>query len=434
MAEKTDVSLRNQVIYCVYVRNHTEQGTFRALEQDLPRIAALGVTIIWLMPIHPVNEVVKRGAYGCPYSIRDYRAICEDYGSLADFHALVDRIHALGMRVIIDVVYNHTSRDSVLLKEHPEYFYRNQSGDPINRVPDWDDVVDLNYNVEGLWDYQIETLRYWAEMVDGFRCDVAPMVPLSFWKKAISSVAQVNPQAIWLAEVGGPGFMRWLERLGCPWWCENELLTAFDMTYDYDGHDHFKKYLSCQIPLSEYTQYLCNQNGLNPRNYVKLRFLENHDQPRAKERIPMRQDLINFTAFYYFLLGPALIYAGGEFSNDFSPSLFEKQPIDRSGEDLSWLFTALSAIKRLPIFAVGYFDMWADDEKNTAIGTYRADRETAVGVFCLRASRGTVRVPLPDGQYVNQIDGKKIKIYRGRMNLCHCPAVIITQNPDSDLV
>lgn len=97
MAEKTDVSLRNQVIYCVYVRNHTEQGTFRALEQDLPRIAALGVTIIWLMPIHPVNEVVKRGAYGCPYSIRDYRAICEDYGSLADFHALVDRIHALGM-------------------------------------------------------------------------------------------------------------------------------------------------------------------------------------------------------------------------------------------------------------------------------------------------------------------------------------------------
>ena len=120
MAKNTDLSLQNQVIYSVFLRNHTHEGSFRALISDLERIRSLGVDIIWLMPIHPIGEVHRKGNLGSPYAIRDYRAVNPEYGTLDDFKALVDAIHSRGMRCIIDVVYNHTSPDSVLWQEHPD--------------------------------------------------------------------------------------------------------------------------------------------------------------------------------------------------------------------------------------------------------------------------------------------------------------------------
>ena len=110
-----DISLRRQIIYSVYVRNHTPEGTFAALEEDLDRIKALGTDIVWLLPIHPIGVLNKKGELGCPYSIRDYRGVNPEYGTLDDLRHLVSEIHRRGMRCIIDVVYNHTSHDSVLL-------------------------------------------------------------------------------------------------------------------------------------------------------------------------------------------------------------------------------------------------------------------------------------------------------------------------------
>ena len=122
MAPKTDISLQTQVIYSVYVRAHTEEGSFRAIIPDLDRIKALGTDIIWFMPIHPIGEKGKKGSLGCPYANRDYRTVNPQYGSEADFRLLVDEIHKRGMKCMIDVVYNHTSADSVLLDEHPDFF------------------------------------------------------------------------------------------------------------------------------------------------------------------------------------------------------------------------------------------------------------------------------------------------------------------------
>lgn len=426
MAKRTSTDLRNEVIYSIYVRAHTPEGTFRAIEPDLERIKALGTTIIWFMPIHPIGIEGKKGSLGCPYSIRDYRAVNPEYGTLEDFTSLVDKIHALGMKVIIDVVYNHTSHDSVLAVTHPEYFHQDEQGKPCNRFPEWEDVYDLNYNIPELCEYQIETLCEWAKLVDGFRCDVPTMVPAAFWEQAAQRVAEVNPNAIWLAEVGGPGFMRTLERLGIPWWCESDLMhDAFDMTYDYDGYDHLKMYLSGQIPLSFYTRYLCMQNGMNSRNYVKLRFLENHDQPRAKQRIPDQEDLVNFTAFYFFLFGPALIFGGQEYCDPHQPSLFERDPFDRTGEDISPMLTTLSALKKDPLFAEGYFDMQADNEKQTAIGTYRYKDRSAVGVFRLKAAKGTVSVPLEDGTYTNELTSAPVKVQNGTIDTACCPVIIM---------
>ena len=203
MAKNTTKTYRNQIMYSVFVRNHTPEGTFEGVRRDLKRIKALGTDIVWLLPIHPIGEKCRKGTLGSPYAIRDYRAVNPEYGTLEDFQRLVDDIHALDMKCIIDVVYNHTSPDSWLAEHHPEWFYHKPDGSFGNRVGDWWDVIDLDYASPGLWDYQIETLKYWAGMVDGFRCDVAPLVPLDFWLRARAEVEAVRPGCFWLAGSGG---------------------------------------------------------------------------------------------------------------------------------------------------------------------------------------------------------------------------------------
>ena len=169
MAKNTNTALREQVIYSVYVRNHTPEGTFRAVIPDLDRIRALGTDIVWFMPIHPIGEKGKKGSLGCPYANRDYGTVNPEYGTLEDFKALVDAIHARGMKCIIDVVYNHTSPDAVYVTEHPEFYYRKPDGRFGNKTADWTDVIDLDYSCAALWDAQIQHLCYWAGIVDGFR-------------------------------------------------------------------------------------------------------------------------------------------------------------------------------------------------------------------------------------------------------------------------
>ena len=200
MAESTPLTLRSSVMYQIFVRNFSPEGTFAAVRGRLDEIRELGTDIVWLMPIHPIGEAQRKGTLGSPYAIRDYRAVNPEFGTLEDFKALVDDIHAHGMKCIIDVVYNHTSPDSVLRYEHPEWFYHREDGSFGNRVGDWSDIIDLDYANEGLWDYQIGTLKMWAEIVDGFRCDVAPLIPIAFWQRARAEVEQVRPGCIWLSE------------------------------------------------------------------------------------------------------------------------------------------------------------------------------------------------------------------------------------------
>ena len=239
MAQQTDTQLRGKLMYSVFVRNHTPEGTFQALERDLDRIAALGTDIIWLLPIHPIGEVSRKGTLGSPYAIRDYRGVNPEYGTLGDLMHLVAQIHERGMKCIIDVVYNHTSPDSVLAAGHPEFFLRDELGRPTRRVAEWSDIVDLDYRNLDLWKYQIETLKIWAEIVDGFRCDVASSVPAAFWREAREQVDKVHPGCIWLAESVFPGHILGLRRMGAYCAADSELYSAFDITYDYDIWPHF---------------------------------------------------------------------------------------------------------------------------------------------------------------------------------------------------
>ena len=426
MATQTNISLRGDVIYSVYVRSHTPEGTFRALIPDLDRIRALGTDIIWLMPIHPIGVKGKKGSLGCPYANRDYRAVNPEYGTMEDFKALVEEIHRRGMKCIIDVVYNHTSPDSVLTQEHPEFFYRKSDGAMGNRVGDWTDVVDLDYGCPELWDYQIESLVGWARIVDGFRCDVASMVPVDFWCKAREAVEQVRPDCIWLAETVHSGFSQMNRKYGLYSANDYEMFRAFDMEYDYDIREVFDRYLKGECNLSNYIDVLNFQECAYPENYIKMRCLENHDQPRICSFVKDEKALRNFTAFLYFLKGSTLLYAGQEFCNDHTPSLFEKEDILRTAEtDITPLLRKLYEVKKTVLSAQDYFKGSADDANDIAVLERDDTRTLKVGVFSLKGRAAEVQVSLPDGTYTNHLDGGAVQVEGGKL-LCAGEPVVLS--------
>lgn len=424
MASHTDTRLRQQVIYSVFVRNYSKEGTFARLEQDLARIKALGTDIIWLMPIHPIGEVSRKGKLGSPYAIRDYRAINPELGTMEDFKALVKAIHAHGMKCIIDVVYNHTSPDSWLRENHPEWFYRRSDGSFGNHVGEWTDIIDLDYRQRDLWTYQIDTLKMWAEIVDGFRCDVAPMVPLAFWLEAREQVAQVRPDCLWLAESADPGFIRAIRSLGLWASSDSELFQAFDMSYDYDIYGDYIRCFTGEGTLGAYLDKLNAQETVYPANYVKMHMLENHDQPRAAALIPDVQSLRNWTAFMYFEKGVALIYNGQEVGAALHPDLFDKDDIRwDTGMDLSALMRRLYAIRQDELFIDSMFAC-REAGNGVILAERRKDEARMVGYFSTQGRSTIVRCELPEGDYTNLIDGCTIRVSNGVIALCGEPVIL----------
>lgn len=423
MAKNTDISLRNQVMYSVFVRNHSPEGTFEGVRRDLERIKALGVDIIWLMPIHPIGEKCRKGSLGSPYAIRDYRAVNPDYGTLEDFRRLADGIHALGMRCIIDVVYNHTSPDSCLAQEHPEWFYRRPDGNFGNRVGDWTDIIDLDYSQPGLWDYQIETLKYWASMVDGFRCDVAPLVPLEFWLRARAEVETVRPGCLWLAESVEPSFIREGRADGLSVLSDSQCFQAFDVCYDYDIFDLFQDYLAGRVPLERYAEAINRQEVIYPYNFVKLRFLENHDRARAAFLIPDRASLLNWTAFLYFQKGLTLLYAGQEAACTHRPGLFDRDPVDwHTGQDDAQLLRTLSTIKHNYLLTDSRYEVRALPG-DILRACHRGKDRQLVGIFSVRGNSALAEAGVPDGFYPNLADGRPVEVCGGMIRCKGVPII-----------
>lgn len=429
--KKTDIGLRAQVMYSVFVRNHTQEGTFAALEKDLDRIRELGTDIVWLMPIHPIGEKQRKGKDGSPYAIKDYRAINPEYGTMEDFKHLVNSIHEKGMKCIIDVVYNHTSPDSWLVEHHPEFFYEKPEGGRGNKVGDWYDVVDLDYHNRELWDYQIETLRMWAEIVDGFRCDVAPLVPLAFWLAAREAVEEVRPGCIWLSESVEPGFIMELRNRGFTALSDSEIYQAFDIAYDYDIEDIKKAYQKGSLPLQAYVEALKRQEWTYPADYVKLHYLENHDQDRAYERVPNEANLRNWTAFLYCQKGMTLLYGGQEKVSGHRPDLFNTDRVEwNTGRDMTALLQRLYSIKKKRILQEGVYGLEAVKDSNTVVVSYQNSHQNSgqdsaqdvageksglLGIFSLDSRPAVVDAPawLPDGSYRNLLDDREVIVRYG---------------------
>jgi glycosidase len=372
----------SSAIYQIYLRNFTSEGSFEAAIPRLAGIAAMGFDWVYLTPIHPSGVVGRKGALGSPYAISDYRAIDPSLGTIEDFRAFLAAAHGLGLKVMMDVVYNHTSPDSVLARENPEWFLQEGDAGALGRkCADWSDVVDFDFGSSPqLWVELMSILVEWRkEGVDGFRCDVASLVPVDFWKQARQRVNQYDPglrrelhSLVWLAESVHPAFLKKMREAGFGAWSEPELHSVFDLSYDYDGWERLEKVWAGERPAAYYLEYLYAQDTLYPARARKIRFLENHDLPRAAGRFKSRADLEAWTLFYQFIPGLSFAYMGQEFAIDHKPDLFGKDPVDWSSGDTAfrgWFASAFSACQKAKTKAP--FFSWTEVGK----GVYLLKRE-----------------------------------------------------------
>jgi len=308
--------VRDGVVYEIFPRSFSPEGNFNGITARLDELKDLGVNILWLMPIHPLGEKMRKGTLGSPYAIRDYYAINPDYGTEADLKRLISEAHKRGLKVIIDVVANHTAWDSVLMA-HPEFYKQDASGKIIPPVKEWTDVAGLNYQNPKLREYMIGMLKHWLDPatfdLDGFRCDVAYEVPTSFWEEARAELTKVKPDFFMLAEASKP-----------------ELLTkAFDADYSWPLHGTLNKVLLRGAPATEFKRSWEESRKQFPPGSLHLRFSDNHDEARAVARFSAKGALAA-SAFMFTLDGVPLLYNGmevGDATESGDPALFEKLPV-----------------------------------------------------------------------------------------------------------
>ncbi len=306
--------VKDSVIYEIFPRNYSAKGDFNSITADLDRLQSLGITVLWIMPIHPIGKLKAKGTVGSPYAVKDFYAINPDYGTSDDFKRLIAETHKRGIKIIIDIVANHTSWDSVMMK-NKSFYTQDKSGNIIPPVPDWADVADLNYDNPELRKYIIEMLKFWVRDydLDGFRCDVAGFVPTDFWETARSEVDKIKPNTIWLAE----------------WESPDLLVKAFDIDYSWENHATLSQVLFGQKPASEIQKVWREQNSKFPKNALRMRFSDNHDERRAIARFGEKGALVAQT-LTFTLDGVPMIYNGmevGDTAESGSPALFENLPI-----------------------------------------------------------------------------------------------------------
>lgn len=389
--------MQHPVIYSIYIRNHTIEGTFAAAQRDLERVRDLGADIVWLMPIHKIGKKQRKGVLGCPYAIADYRSINEEYGTLEDFQNFVNESHRLGMKVIIDVVYNHTAPDHHWVNEKPEYYYRKEDGTFGNKVGDWSDIIDLDYSNEELWVEQIEALKYWlAQGVDGFRCDVPSLLPSDFWKKVRNELSKVKSDVFMLAESVEPAFITTLRRDGFTALSDGELYPAFDYTYDYDVYQFQKAAFDGHYPFSMLHEKVRQQQYTLPEQGYKLRFVENHDQPRIESICEGDEDQkIQWLAWMYFQKGSPLLYAGVETTNRYTPTLFDREPIEWTETNQRYVsfIKSLKELKANEIIQHGYYEVDPFERDGLFVARYTYQNKTVVGYFNVDCNEKWVRLP-----------------------------------------
>ena len=413
--------LKHQTIYQVFVRNHTQEGTFQALLKDLPRIKKLGVQWLYLLPIHPIGKLARKGKVGSPYSIQDYYQIDSSLGTKDDLQALIQEAHRLGIQMMMDIVFNHTARDASWVKQHPEYYYY-KDGKLANRIGDWSDIADLDLTRGDVRQALIDVLVFWTQFgFDGYRCDVAPLLPLDFWKEAKARITAINPKTVWLSESVHPHFIQYLRGEGFSAHSDAEMYHVFDMLYDYDVHEFLTHYLQGKGELSTYLRMVQAQSYIYPADYVKAHFLENHDVQRIHQLVRNLTTLRNLTAWSFFQPGIGFVYAGQEMLATQLPNLFEKDPLVPTikNPDFYGFVNRLIEVKKMPYFAEARKFIINEHPLQAHLieATLTTPTGQLVGYFNLTKDQRNVFTSIKDGTYLDLISQKKVTIHQGILNL-----------------
>ncbi|MEA2724848.1 MAG: hypothetical protein QOH59_2619 [Gemmatimonadales bacterium] len=343
-------------LYEVFVQDFSPAGNFRGVIDRLDRIQSAGADVIWLMPIYPIGVLNRKGTLGSPYAVKDYRAINPAYGNAADFRALVQAAHARGMKLILDWVPNHTSPDHPWVKAHPDYYIKNERGEPSvprddkGKLTDWTDVAQLDYKNPAVRREMIATMQYWLKEfdIDGFRVDVAGFIPYDFWREAVPALRGAVPRRILLLAEWGDLEMH---RLG------------FDLTYAWDSYDRLKAVWQ-GAPASSFVEGELPDMKAMPPGGMRMRFTTNHDKT-AWDDPPVTifgRSAGARAAFVAVALLPGrpLLYNGQEIESPQKLGLFERQPIvwDQPGAaDARAFYAAVLKLARTEPALTGR-DLW----------------------------------------------------------------------------
>jgi cyclomaltodextrinase len=319
-ARSTPAWVRQGIVYEIFPRQFSATGNFAGITAQLERLQRLGVNILWLMPIHPIGKLNVKGTLGSPYAVRDYYDINPDYGSAADLHRLIGEAHRRGLKVIIDIVANHTAWDSVLMRT-PEFYKHDGAGHIIPPRPEWADVAGLNYDNGQLRRYMIDMLKHWVREfdLDGFRCDAAGLVPTDFWEQARSELDTVKSGLFMLAEWEDPALTA----------------RAFDVDYSWKDYTALADAIVGRVPASAVKEQWQRDKARYERGALRLRFSDNHDETRAIGRFG-EAGALAASALVFTLDGVPLLYNGmeaGDATESGAPALFEKLPINWSSAE-----------------------------------------------------------------------------------------------------
>jgi len=323
----------DKTIYEVNLRQFTPSGTLKEFRAHLPRLKKLGVGILWFMPLHPIGEKNRKGSLGSYYSVKDYYGLDPSLGTKKEFQSLVKEIHKLGMYVIIDWVANHTSWDNDLVRTHPGFYTKDSAGKFLPPVADWADVIDLNFSNKELWQYMSGAMEYWLNEynIDGFRCDVAGMVPEEFWSYLYPKLA-LHKNIFMLAEDEKPINHK----------------TAFDMTYSWDLYHLFNEIAKGKKQTSAIFAQLQKEKKEYPVQAFRMRFITNHDENswNGTEYERLGDGVKAFSVLAFTLPGMPLLYNGQEAGLNKRLSFFEKDTIEWKKSELTPFFEALTKLKK----------------------------------------------------------------------------------------
>ena len=332
---------RQAAIYELNVRQHTADGTLKAAMADLPRLKAMGVDIVWLMPLQPIGIVNRKGTLGSYYSIRDYTAVNPEFGTLADARAFVQAAHAQGLKVILDWVANHTAFDHPWTREHKDWYKLDAHGEifPVTfnagqpGEEHWSDVTALNYASPALRDAMIAAMQFWVREtdLDGFRCDVASLVPTPFWERARRELDAAKPMFM-LAESDAPDLHR----------------AAFDMTYSWDLAALFHRIGKGEAGAAALRDWVAKEPHGFPASAYRMRFTANHDfnSWNGTDAELYGDAYLPLAVLTFTLPGMPLIYNGQESRLAKRLEFFEKDPIAWKSYELAPFYATLLALKQ----------------------------------------------------------------------------------------
>ena len=330
---------KKAVMYEVNIRQYTPEGTFAAFTKALPRLKELGVDVLWIMPVQPIGKVERKGSLGSYYSIADYTAVNPEFGTEADFKAMVDAAHALGLKVILDWVANHTAFDHHWTTEHKDWYTLRPDGtisraiDPGGKETDWSDVADLNYGNPAMRAAMIGEMKWWVERtgIDGFRCDVAGFVPKDFWAEVRAALDPVKPGMFFLAE-----------------WEDPELHKSFDATYGWELFHLLNDVSQAKKGVNELDGYFAKQDSLFPPDAYRLYFTSNHDENSWNGTEFERMGANHMPSFVLSATvrgGMPLLYSGQEAGLTRRLPFFEKDSIDWKASPLTEFYRRVFELK-----------------------------------------------------------------------------------------